>query len=369
MSIINQYSRIKHHTLTTPGATFSVPPQEDFTLTGTQSWNSNGSDLAMSEIGVSRADNKAYIRIGNIINELSLAGSTYSGNRLDQVLTLGNNTGTNNIIMGTATSIQNATGLGTIFVSGSNVLLSSAGNAYLTDSYLEVGTNIVEGFATDNSGNSGAMDITPNLCLLSTALGATSSANLTLNNNTGVQELSLTQQANLTLNNNSLKFLIQPGVLFPNNNLIQLNSTGTQSGLLQENYFGTLQATHSMSEYKTHFVFRTNDGTLTQKGLTVSIAPGQSIFVKAKFNGIQTGTASAAFFSDYTVAFRKDNSGTLAQVGSATSLVKTDFTGTSALNGVSVEAGAGNTVVWTMSGTASVSVNWACSTEFIINNA
>lgn len=70
MAVITSYSRISHHTLTTAGATFSVPLQEDFTLQGsTMSWTS--SDLCLSEFGVNEADQKVYIRIGATISEIS----------------------------------------------------------------------------------------------------------------------------------------------------------------------------------------------------------------------------------------------------------------------------------------------------------
>lgn len=78
MSIIQQNSRISHHTTTT-GITFSIPSQEDFTLRGTQSWTA--SDLALSEIGIDELRNKAFVRIGNHINELAFVatGSTPGG--------------------------------------------------------------------------------------------------------------------------------------------------------------------------------------------------------------------------------------------------------------------------------------------------
>lgn len=69
MGIIPQYSRIAHHTLYgSTGLTFTIPPTEDFT---DGSWNVNGTELFLSEIGVSEDDNKAYIRIGNNINEFN----------------------------------------------------------------------------------------------------------------------------------------------------------------------------------------------------------------------------------------------------------------------------------------------------------
>lgn len=80
--IINQYSRLSHHTVTTSGTTFSVPTQEDFSIIGTTSaWTST--DLTLSEIGVNEADNKAYIRIGNNINEFNFGTSSGSTASLD----------------------------------------------------------------------------------------------------------------------------------------------------------------------------------------------------------------------------------------------------------------------------------------------
>ena len=75
MAIIAQYSRLSHHTIL-DGLTFSVPSQEDFTISGSGSWTEY--DLALSEIGVDELGNKAYIRIGNTINEFVFTGSTQS---------------------------------------------------------------------------------------------------------------------------------------------------------------------------------------------------------------------------------------------------------------------------------------------------
>ena len=73
--IISQYSRLSHHTIT-DGFTFSVPSQEDFTIKGSQSWTAY--DLALSEIGVDELNSKAFIRIGNSIQEFQLIGPTGS---------------------------------------------------------------------------------------------------------------------------------------------------------------------------------------------------------------------------------------------------------------------------------------------------
>lgn len=112
MSIIRDYARIKHHTITTIGATFSIPPQEDFTLGfglgTTQSWSPT--DLYVSEIGVNETDNKAFIRIGNSINEFSFIGSTSSIPSLDQVLSVGNTTGGSDIVVSAADLIKSPGG-------------------------------------------------------------------------------------------------------------------------------------------------------------------------------------------------------------------------------------------------------------------
>jgi len=74
MGIVPQYSRIAHHTLYgSTGITFTIPPTEDFT---DNTWDVNGTELFLSEIGVSEDDNKAFIRIGNNINEFKFNGAT-----------------------------------------------------------------------------------------------------------------------------------------------------------------------------------------------------------------------------------------------------------------------------------------------------
>lgn len=85
MPIIPVYSRMAQHRLTTAGATFSIPTQEDFTLGGTQAWTAN--DLVNGEIGINLADARFYFRTNNDINELLNvknigAGLTYSGGTL-----------------------------------------------------------------------------------------------------------------------------------------------------------------------------------------------------------------------------------------------------------------------------------------------
>lgn len=102
MAKITGYSRLLQHTLTTAGLTFSVPPSEDFT-DGT--WNTNGTQLCLSELGVNEADSKAYIRIGSNIKELQFAGGASSAS-LSDVMLIGNTTGTSSLILGSGARIN-----------------------------------------------------------------------------------------------------------------------------------------------------------------------------------------------------------------------------------------------------------------------
>lgn len=94
MPLISQFSRIKHHTMTSAGSTFSVPATEDFT---DGSWTLN--DLCLSEIGVNEADKRVYMRVGSEIIEFQTSGSTSSQQNLAQTLLIGNFTGNSNIVI------------------------------------------------------------------------------------------------------------------------------------------------------------------------------------------------------------------------------------------------------------------------------
>lgn len=98
-----QYSRISHHSISGTGATFSIPTQEDFT-TG---WNSTGIELVNKEFGINTTDNKAYLRIGSTINEVSFVPTT---DYIPHYLTL--TTTTNAVI--TAVTVSVATSSSTI---------------------------------------------------------------------------------------------------------------------------------------------------------------------------------------------------------------------------------------------------------------
>jgi len=104
MPLITQESRISHHTLYgSASATFSIPPSEDFT---DGSWNINGTELALSEIGVNEDAGLAYIRIGSDIKQFQLYGSTSSANTLFDTLVAGNTTGPNFIDVDSGYGLQ-----------------------------------------------------------------------------------------------------------------------------------------------------------------------------------------------------------------------------------------------------------------------
>lgn len=129
MTKITGYSRVSHHTITGTGSTFAVPPSEDFT-DGT--WNVFGTELCLSEIGVSETDNKAYIRIGSNIKEFEFVGGTAGAEGLSDTLAIDNNSGAYDVIMGGATVIKSANSggriAGRIALDGSSV----AGEVYIT---------------------------------------------------------------------------------------------------------------------------------------------------------------------------------------------------------------------------------------------
>lgn len=118
MAIIQQNSRISHHTVTTPTAIFTVPVQEDFT-TGT--WSSL--DLCVSEFGVNEADEKLYIRVGNTVKQIQFVGATGGDQGLDDVLATENITNGNNIVLTDGDKIINSDGTFGVYYSGKNLVL------------------------------------------------------------------------------------------------------------------------------------------------------------------------------------------------------------------------------------------------------
>lgn len=135
MSVIKSYSRISHHRLTTAGLTFSVPVQEDFTITGASAWGST--DLANAEFGINLADRKIYYRTDSVINEI------ITGNNIGTGLTFSN---------GVLSNIGGGTGSGTSGSSGSS---GSSGTSGSSGSSGTSGTSGTSG-ANGTSGSSGS---------------------------------------------------------------------------------------------------------------------------------------------------------------------------------------------------------------------
>lgn len=174
MSLQIQYSRISHHALTTPGATFSVPPGEDFTvINGTTSWNVDGSELANREIGIVLPDNRVYMRSDSTILELINStqvgsGLTFSGGSFSvipssggtgswsETLAVGNDSEIYSVIMGTSTVIRSSNGGGQIDLDYSgvadNVLITTDNGGYgesyidMTPTYIDISAN---GYTSD----------------------------------------------------------------------------------------------------------------------------------------------------------------------------------------------------------------------------
>lgn len=102
-------------------------------------------DLREAEFFYNIPDKKLWIGTGTSSIEIAQIGSTTSGNSLEQTLAIGNNSGTNNIIMGTATVIKSANGTSSISLDyagvGGDILLSTDGSI-LADKYIWLGNSI-----------------------------------------------------------------------------------------------------------------------------------------------------------------------------------------------------------------------------------
>ena len=182
MSIISQFSRISHHTVT-DGSTFSIPSQEDFTLPFGASGSWTKSDLALSEIGVDELNNKAFIRIGSNINEFSFSGGTSSVGAtpsLSEVLSIGNTTGLNDIILSTSSvalqshKIKSPLSNDTYFQirdKGSNTweninINAGAGSTIAMDSGISISA---DGLININAGNSSGVQVENTVYMTATA--------------------------------------------------------------------------------------------------------------------------------------------------------------------------------------------------------
>ncbi len=98
-------------------------------------------DLREAEFFYNIPDKKLWIGTGTSSIEIAQIGSTTSGNSLEQTLSIGNNSGTNNIIMGTATSIKSTNGGGQIdldYFSSSGEVSITTDNGNQGESYLYI---------------------------------------------------------------------------------------------------------------------------------------------------------------------------------------------------------------------------------------
>jgi hypothetical protein len=136
-----QFSRISHHTVALSattlftGSTFTVPGSELIDDT----WSIY--DLALSEIGVDEFRDKAYIRIGSNIKEITLGTGTTTPN-LNQVLIAGNSTGGQGISMDND-QINDTSGNYIDFNSTTGIIITSPNT-------LEIFTNNPENFIFNN---------------------------------------------------------------------------------------------------------------------------------------------------------------------------------------------------------------------------
>ena len=265
MSIIRDFARIKHHTITTIGATFSIPPQEDFTLGlgTTQSWSPT--DLYVSEIGVNETDNKAFIRIGNSINEFSFTGGTSSIPNLEQVLQTGNDGGTYSIILNNQNSNQQLYIGADEFDSPQDFIL------YQEDLGLGSGTQIR---VLDTSVGSGSLRISSNTAAINlNNISSTMSTSFGLGDKIftmGINELGGTHSINkntrfetniITSNNTPLDITISPqsNITMLNVSVLGISNTNTYGGKLYSVYRGSTQISSTDKVEKTTFSSATSD--------------------------------------------------------------------------------------------------------------
>ena len=189
MSIIKQFSRISHHTLTATGATnFTVPPSEDFTTSG---WTSN--DLALSEFGVLEGHDQLFIRIDDGIFQVPLSTSTGStgaflwsaGTGANTAVLSGTNpadsSGNGNIIGGYTNSISgngNIVGGYTNSISGDLSLVVGETNVSTVDNGFITGENNTSNLKTVLISGSGNL-LTCNASAILGGTGITGTSNNT----------------------------------------------------------------------------------------------------------------------------------------------------------------------------------------------
>jgi hypothetical protein len=130
MSRIEQYSRLRHHRLTTSGQLFTIPTSEDHT-DGT--WLST--DLYIGEIGFNLTDDKAYFRTNNGIVQLATGTSSGSTASTSQIWSFSSP----NIIIGSTYSADSVsprsgyyTDLGTTTLRWKDLYLGGSSTGYAT---------------------------------------------------------------------------------------------------------------------------------------------------------------------------------------------------------------------------------------------
>lgn len=267
--IIQAQSRLRHHTVTGAGTTFSVPSTEDFT-SGT--WSIT--DLCLSEIGVNEADNTAYIRIGNNINEISLVGSTGStgsSNNLEQTLAIGNDSGTYDIIMGTSTVIKTSLGGGQLNLdySGANNVLLSTDNAATGESYLYLGPTLAVMTSTQSN-------------IIGRDEVNISSDNIIRLRNTTTITPDIVTIDNLSVNVNRPILMTNSGYIASEDNLggqIQVDISSTASVVLSTDN-GALSTSFIAIQPKVAQIRGIDFGTLQSAGWTNVISTGATVSIE-----------------------------------------------------------------------------------------
>ena len=266
--IINQFSRISHHTIT-DGLSFSVPSQEDFTLPITASGSWTPYDLALSEIGVDELQKKAYIRIDDEIKEFVFTGTGSNCCPLSSTLVIGNETGTNNIIL---SDLGNSSALITNEVGDMRFNFAD-----------KSGTNYIEMVAGSSS-----------------------------------NEYSFVQGRKDEL---TLRSLVDTGVsrysaisLTPQSLQIQTNTQGDPV-IMQSEY------------YERHLITTTNSTPVDI--FTYSFDAGSVKYFEADLTAVDTTRTQASYDGFFSV-IRRDLGGTLHQVSTVDQTTKTEFTTASA---------------------------------------
>ena len=373
MSIKTSYSRISHHAISTPGGTFSIPPQEDFTLTGTSSaWNPNGNQLVDREIGINTIDKKVYIRIGNTIKEIQTnVGATLS-----------------NYFVNTGTSIKldpSFTGYPlTSPISGSNDLGSTSvrwNGLYIADKIdsvtsipiisAGVTSSIIKssgiGLPIDNSissiGASNSVTLydsgIPSLSIIS----RTMSLYLQAGNNINLQssnDISI-QSPTGTTNINSLTSSINSGFLL-------LNTTNTTFILSNRLLYQVNQIEHQQQTVlfqSTGKISRIKDLITTNATITqianISLTYSQTIAIDAVIQA-KGSTSSLVYGSNIFAVYKMNSLGIVSLVGTIDQSTKSEFIGV--VSTPDIDPGIG--IKLNVSGTASNMIWWTARYNYSI---